>query len=126
MVIKGVVIYLLAGLTNWKHKERLDVHVGNRNSVHNQCLKACVDLMNQKQHIETALCNQSDQARIEYRTRLNASVDCIRFLLKQGLAFRGHDESEDSDNRGNFLELLHFLANHNDNINTVVLRNAMF
>uniref|UniRef100_A0A2N9GDV8 DUF4371 domain-containing protein n=1 Tax=Fagus sylvatica TaxID=28930 RepID=A0A2N9GDV8_FAGSY len=41
-----------------------------------------------------------------------------------GLAFRGHDESEDSSNQGNFLELLRFLADHNEDIKAVTLRNA--
>ena len=54
---------------------------------------------------------------------MNAVVDCIRFLLNQWLAFRGHDESDGSSNRGNFLELLHFLADHNEDINAVTLKN---
>jgi hypothetical protein len=35
---------------------------------------------------------------MEYRTRLNALIDCIRFLQQHGLAFRGHDESKNSSN----------------------------
>ncbi|XP_019184047.1 PREDICTED: zinc finger MYM-type protein 1-like [Ipomoea nil] len=45
-------------------------------------------------------------------------------LLRQGLAFRGHDESYDSLNRGNFLEALRLLANNNDKIAKVMLQNA--
>uniref|UniRef100_A0A2N9GBL8 HAT C-terminal dimerisation domain-containing protein n=1 Tax=Fagus sylvatica TaxID=28930 RepID=A0A2N9GBL8_FAGSY len=82
------------------------------------------DLLKPNQSIQSFHFKQTDQARIEYRTRLNASVDCIRFLLRQGLAFRGHDESEDSSNQGNFLELLKFLADHNEDIKAVTLRNA--
>ncbi|XP_077252690.1 uncharacterized protein LOC143892109 [Tasmannia lanceolata] len=67
--------------------------------------------------------NQSDRDRNEYRIRLNAPVDYVRFLQQQGLPFRGRDESDDS-NQGNFLELLRFLAEHNDDINRVVLQNA--
>ncbi|XP_024039563.1 zinc finger MYM-type protein 1 [Citrus clementina] len=52
------------------------------------------------------------------------TIDCIRFLLKQGLAFHGHDESKDSSNRGNFLELLRFLTDHNEDINVVTFDNA--
>ena len=37
--------------------------------------------------------------------------------MHRGLAFRGHDESDDSSDKGNFLELLQFLADHNDIIN---------
>ena len=39
-------------------------------------------------------------------THLNASVDCIRFLQQQGLAFRGQYESKGSSNQGNFHQLL--------------------
>ena len=52
----------------------------------------------------------SNQARIDYRIRLGATVDCARFLLQQGLPFCGHDETEDSKNQGNFLELLQWLC----------------
>ncbi|XP_071923129.1 uncharacterized protein [Coffea arabica] len=44
--------------------------------------------------------------------------------LSWSLAFRGHDESDISENQGNFLELLRFLAGHNDDIKKVVLENA--
>ncbi|KAI5334637.1 hypothetical protein L3X38_024770 [Prunus dulcis] len=65
--------------------------------------------MNEKQHIENVFHKHSHESQIDYKIRLNAFVDCIRFLLRQGLAFRGHDESEDSSNQGNFLELFQFL-----------------
>ena len=81
--------------------------------------------MNQKQHIETILSKQSNQVRSEYRIRLNSSVDCVRFLLRQGIAFRGHNESKNSSNQGNFLELLRFLVDHNQDIKAVTLKNAL-
>ncbi|XP_057461834.1 uncharacterized protein LOC130752063 [Actinidia eriantha] len=62
----------------------------------------------------------------------NRNRNCNRNLLEaqcndlnyKGLAFRGHDESEVSDNRGNFLELLEFLSNHNNEVEVIVLKNA--
>ncbi|ESR60034.1 hypothetical protein CICLE_v10017601mg [Citrus x clementina] len=86
------------GFTNWKKPERLRVH--------------------------TMYSRHSNQTRSEYRARLQASIDCVRFFLRQGLAFRSHDESEESSNRGNFLELLKFLADHNEDIKAVTLENA--
>ena len=41
------------------------------------------------------------------------------------MAFRGHDESEESSNRGNFLELLKFLAANSEEVNKHVLKNAL-
>nr|KYP46931.1 hypothetical protein KK1_031413 [Cajanus cajan] len=52
----------------------------------------------------------SDQTKNEYQIHLTAIVDCIRFLLRQELAFRGNDESMSSSNKGNMLELHYFLT----------------
>jgi hypothetical protein len=59
-----------------------------------------------------------------YKIRLTYSLRCLKFLLRQGLAFRGHDESEESNNRGNFLELLKFLASNSEEVKKYVLENA--
>ena len=47
----------------------------------------------------------------ENRGFLAIIIETIIFLAKQGLAFRGHDESPESLNRGNFLELINFQYN---------------
>ena len=86
--------------------------------MHNRCLRAREDLMNQDQHIELSLGSQSEEVQNVYSTSLIA-VDCIRLLLRQGLAFRGHDESEKFLNQGNLIELLKFLTEHNEYINKV-------
>jgi len=44
--------------------------------------------------------------------------------LHQGLAFRGHDESVDSTNKGNFRELVQLLADENDKVKKAVGSNA--
>ncbi|XP_075645560.1 uncharacterized protein LOC142616631 [Castanea sativa] len=116
--------FVTEGFRNWKKKEKLQNHVGDHNSAHNIAQRKCEALLNQRQSIQTVINKQSDVEKREYRTRLNASVDCICFLLRQRLAFRGHDESKDSNNQGNFFELLRFLANHNEEIDKAVLENA--
>ncbi|KAL5540784.1 hypothetical protein UlMin_042397 [Ulmus minor] len=105
-------------------KKRFQTHVGGPSSIHNQAWRNCEALMKEKQHIETIISKQSKQAKKEYRIHLKASVDCVRFLLQQGLAFRGHDESDNSLNQGNFLELLQFASSLNDDIRNVTLKNA--
>lgn len=55
---------------------------------------------------------QSEAAKKAYFTRLNGSISVARRLLKQGLPFRGHDESKDSYNKGNFLEFRDMLEEH--------------
>ncbi|RWR76195.1 zinc finger MYM-type protein 1-like protein [Cinnamomum micranthum f. kanehirae] len=116
--------FITQGFKSRRKKERIENHVGGPNSVHNQAYEKCQNLLNQKQHIETIIVKQSSQARTEYRIRLKATLASVRFLLRQGLPFRGHDESEDSNNMGNFLELLQVLANQNKAIKRVVFENA--
>ncbi|KAI5391632.1 hypothetical protein KIW84_076446 [Lathyrus oleraceus] len=109
--------FITEGFTNWKKKsERFRVHLGDVNSSHNQAWRNCQALMKQKQHIEGVLCNQSNQVKEDYQVHLTCIIDCIRYLLAQGLAFRGNDESISSRNKGNFLELMNFLVNHSEDI----------
>ncbi|XP_059301575.1 uncharacterized protein LOC132053521 [Lycium ferocissimum] len=82
------------------------------------------DLKNQEKLILTSFDKHNEKDKNNYRVRLNASVDVTRFLLKQGMPFRGHDEGETSTKRGNFLELLKWYANRHDEVNKVVLENA--
>lgn len=96
------------GFSNWKKQEKFRAHVGQ--SAHSYAWNKCNALMNQKQHIATFFNIQTSKDKVEYRIRLESSVDCIRFLLRQGLPFRGHNESTDSSNQGNFLELLKFMG----------------
>ncbi|XP_019186579.1 PREDICTED: uncharacterized protein LOC109181283 [Ipomoea nil] len=113
------------GFNNWKKgSEKLRGHVGNHNSVHARNVQTCRDLMTQEQHLQVCVSKHSEQSKQDYRVRLTSSVKCIRLLLRQGLAFRGNDESYDSLNRGNFLKLLKFLADNNEDVGRVVMRNA--
>ncbi|CAN1156088.1 Zinc finger MYM-type protein 1, partial [Linum perenne] len=113
------------GFFGWnKAEERFRRHIGKIDSFHNNCQMKCDALMQQSQSIEAALCKQSNQAKKEYRIRLEASFECINWLLKHGLPFRGHDESKESNNRGLFLSLLEFYASDIEHVKSVVLENA--
>ena len=112
--------FVTKGFKLWNQVAKLDSHVGGVNSAHNQAIKKGEDLLKEKQHIQSVFVKQSKQDKTKYRIQLNAIVDCIKFLLCRGLAFRGHDESQGSSDRGNFLELLQFLEDHNESINEVL------
>ncbi|QHO13683.1 Zinc finger MYM-type protein [Arachis hypogaea] len=110
------------GFRNWKKvnskKEcALLNHIGkDPNSFHHKALKSCDDLMKQSQHIDRLLHKQTSEEIEKNRIRLGASIDCIRWLTFQGCAYRGHDESQSSSNRGNFLEMLKFLGSYNERV----------
>ncbi|XP_066314103.1 uncharacterized protein [Miscanthus floridulus] len=113
------------GWDGFNKKDRLRDHVGTRpNSFHNTAVKRCNNLMKPDQSIANAINKQRDVTKEEYLARLNTSIDATRFLLHQGLAFRGHDESEKSKNKGNFRESVQLLAKQNEKTEqmAVVLR----
>ncbi|KAK1373233.1 TTF-type domain-containing protein [Heracleum sosnowskyi] len=112
------------GFRNLKKRYRLEKHAGDHNSSHSKCMKACEDLLKRKQHVDIMTAGISTQAKANYRIRLNATIECVRMLLMQALAFRGHDELETSNNQGNFLAVLKFLCKHNEEANRVSLKNA--
>ncbi|KAL9666885.1 hypothetical protein QQ045_001229 [Rhodiola kirilowii] len=112
--------FVIEGFSSWNKPERLASHVGNINSFHYRSIKRGDDLMRQAQSIAVALTKQSEITKNEHRIRLNASIDVSRLLLNQGLPFRGHDECEESNNQGNFMELIKYTASLNQSINNVV------
>ncbi|KAK1377581.1 Zinc finger MYM-type protein 1-like protein [Heracleum sosnowskyi] len=117
--------FVRTGYSNWKERDIFGTHAGKPDSAHSHALKKCNALLNQKQHIATFFTKQSKKDQVEYRVRLESSVDSIRFLLRQGLPFCGHDESSYSSNQGNFLELLKFMGCLNKDIKYVTLQNAL-
>ncbi|XP_019266659.1 PREDICTED: zinc finger MYM-type protein 1-like [Nicotiana attenuata] len=80
--------------------------------------------MNQSQSIRTSFDKQSEKEKSESRRRLSASIDAARFLLRLGLPFRGHDESQSSTNRGIFLELLQWYGDIDRDVGSIILENA--
>ena len=80
--------------------------MGEVHSTHNQSRILFDNFKNQRQSISYSYSRHDRAEEVAYRIRLTACLDVIRFLLRQGLSFRGNDESSSSLNRGNFVELL--------------------
>ena len=107
-----------------KGKELFNSHVGGPTSAHNNARKCCEDFRNQKQSVSYAIVRGDEKSHIEYEKRLRAVVGVARFLVSQGLAFRGHDESDTSIQQGNFKEMLKWYAKRCKDIADVVNENA--
>ncbi|PIN00553.1 hypothetical protein CDL12_26941 [Handroanthus impetiginosus] len=103
-------------------KNRFSIHIGGPNSDHCKAKKKYEYLMRQSQSIQAALDKQSSQAKIEYRIRLTAYIKVVRFFLDKGMAFRGHDKSVSSSNKGNFLKLLRYHTKICDKDVAMILR----
>jgi hypothetical protein len=105
-------------------KRRLVKHEGQVSSAHCESQEKYDMFTTPFASIRESLAANTSQYKALYLKRLTWTLKCLRFLLRQGLAFRGHDESEDSVNKGNFLELLNWLAGNFEEVDKVVLNNA--
>jgi hypothetical protein len=120
---KGADTFITDGWRNWNiGNKALLKHVGS--SAHKAAQERYNGFVNPTAAIDYHIEKWSDEDLRLYKIRLTYSLKCLKFLLHQGLAFRGHDESEESSNRGNFLELLKFLAANSEEVNKYVLKNA--
>jgi hypothetical protein len=84
-------------------------HVGkDPNSPHKIAVKCCENLKNYSRHMGKLIKKQSSQEMENNRLQLKTSIDSVQWLTFQACAFRGHDESTDSKNQGNYIELIKF------------------
>ncbi|KAI3495367.1 hypothetical protein L1887_37696 [Cichorium endivia] len=125
----GSYAFTVKGFDNWKKVNdgkncTFLKHVGS--SQHKSAVVFAENLLNQAAHIENIIEKQSAEQILKNRKRLKASIDIVRWLTFQACAFRGHDETTNSKNRGNFLELLKLLATYNDEVANIVLENAPY
>jgi hypothetical protein len=116
--------FTVGGWRNWNRDDALDKHVGDVGSAHNAAQERYNSYLTPATAIDNRIVRVTNEEKRLYKIRLTYSLRCLRFLLNQGLAFHGHDESEESRNRENFLELLKWLASNYEEVDKVVLKNA--
>jgi hypothetical protein len=86
--------------------------------------KCAADFKNQRQSVAYVWSEKSSEREEKYKARLLIVLGIVRFLLLQALAFRGHDESSSSSNKGNFLEMLEWYKNKDPKAASVLGVNA--
>ncbi|XP_048494617.1 uncharacterized protein LOC125494828 [Beta vulgaris subsp. vulgaris] len=108
--------FINEGFRAWNKTNAYEKHIAGHMSAHNKAVRSLKDFENQKANLPSLFADQSEENKIKYRERLQASIKCLKWLLLQGLPARGHKENETSSNRGNFLELLRFLASEKEDV----------
>jgi hypothetical protein len=66
----------------------------------------------------------SDREKERNHLWLKTTIAAVKWLTSQSCALRGHDETPQSRNRGNFIEMVKLLTEFNPEIATVVFENA--
>lgn len=113
----GCTAFTKGGWDTWKNAYRaLPLHVGNVMSIHNIARTAHDDFKNQKSSVEYKVTTYNKESQVKYETRLETSLGIVSHLMLQGEAFRGHDESALSLNKGNFLEMLDWHKARNEEV----------
>ncbi|XP_073066009.1 uncharacterized protein [Primulina eburnea] len=120
--------FTVKGFKNWKRVNCKNCpfkrHEGDGNSRHSFAMRKWGDLKNLDQHIDRRLEKQSSEQIERNRLLLKVSIESVKFLAMQGCAFRGHDESVDSKNRGNYIELINLLGRMNPEIGSILEKAA--
>ena len=112
------------GFSNWKKgPERFKEHVKTVGGTHNDSRILFFAFINQRQSVTRCISSGTETQKAQYRTRLTFSLELVRFILRLSIPYRGHKESIDSQNRGNFLEFDEFCSVRMSDIEKAV-RNA--
>ncbi|WVZ66717.1 hypothetical protein U9M48_015903 [Paspalum notatum var. saurae] len=113
----GHEIFTKKGYNDWKHAYReLPGHIGGVSSCHNRARLCAEDFKKQRASIPAKIDANSKSSEILYEVRLTVALDVTNFLISQGHAFHGHDESASSLNKGNFLEMIDWYKKKDEDI----------
>ncbi|KAL5758514.1 hypothetical protein ACOSP7_021125 [Xanthoceras sorbifolium] len=121
--------FTIDGFHSWKRikcgiKCPFVQHEGVHNSQHSFAIQNWYTLNDSSRHIDKVMNTLSQQEILQNRLRLKTSLETVKWLAMQGYAFRGNDESINSTNRGNFIEMLKYAGRVNQEIIGIVLQNS--
>ncbi|XP_058746804.1 uncharacterized protein LOC131619753 [Vicia villosa] len=113
----GYEVFNKDGFKDWKHASKaFKDHIGSHDSKHISCMKHYDDYNNQRQSVTSIFARATRESEELYKIRLTCSLDCTRYLIAQGIAFRGHDESSTSLNKGNFREMVDWVKSNDEKV----------
>lgn len=108
--------FVRTGFCNWKKLvEKLAKH--GQSASHADCSKKYIDfkLSAQSGGVAEQVKSQHAEKVTQNKKYLEILADISLFLARQGLAFRGHRENKEANNRGNFLEISEIFAKYDQN-----------
>ena len=125
--------FVSSGFTNWKNaigkSGKLEKH--NTSERHQQAMSTWADYTNNMSHsrsIASTLNTERKEQVCKNRHYMKTLLHIIKFCSFQEIALRGHREVE-SKNKGNFLEVLDFVGEHDPVVKSRLLdspRNATY
>ena len=92
--------FISTGFNNWKKATGKDGRFASHSTCHKAAVQAPENLQRPK-NVSTMLSQQLSEEQNTAQKCLKVIFSTVRYLARQGLALRGHDDSE-----GNFMQLL--------------------
>lgn len=129
---------LFGGETTWAKSGTSDlVHIWEKMARHEKSKSHIANVfslsMLGKTNITTQLNSAYRQSLIKHNEQvdknryiLNIIINCLRFCGKLELALRGHDETNESENKGVFRELIDFTAEFDKDLKTHLDKSYVF
>ena len=115
---KGDDAFILAGFDNWKNAlEKFKQH--STSDLHKRALLS-IELM-QQEDIQSLISHQASTLHKSRQQMLIKQLSSLKYLLRQGMAVRGHEEME-----GNLLQLLKLRSNDCSQLNTWIRERKYF
>lgn len=106
----------IIGYNRWK--KAMESNSGftahNNSLVHKECLVKYTEFKRSSSvgGVENLIKNKNNELIKENRHYIKTLAEILLLTCKLEIAQRGHDESSESTNKGNFLEITQFIANH--------------
>jgi len=107
--------FIKTGFSKWK-KLSAAIEKHEKSGPHSDCHQKYLGYQMTKASgtVHERVLNQSEEEIEEKKRYLTKVADIVSYLSCQGMPLRGHQESSDSQNRGNFIELCKLFAKYDD------------
>lgn len=107
-------IFTKSGFKNWKKlTEKLTKHSESKVHLQNSHKYVAYKETLKAGSVVTKLSSAYNEQITKNREYFKIICDILLTLCRQGVALRGHDESEESKNKGNFKEMCDLVSRHN-------------
>ncbi|CAH1109478.1 unnamed protein product [Psylliodes chrysocephalus] len=107
-------IFTKTGFKNWKKiAEKLSKHSEGKAHIQNNQKYVIYKETLKAGSVATQTSSAYKEQIIKNKEYFKIISDVLLTLCRQGIALRGHDESEDSKNKGNFKEICELVSRHN-------------
>lgn len=104
------------GLKNWKKLgNKLQKHAVSASHLLSMAKWISYRKPSSSETILHQLSSSHKKEVLDNRDYFKKNLDILLFLARQGMPLRGHDESKDSSNRGNYLELMDLFSKYDEN-----------